>query len=390
MIRHIFQLVWNKKRSNALLFLEVFFAFAILFLVLTWVTRNLRMYSTPIGFETENTWIVHLDLFDVEDTLAAAEAKDRLRNELLSLQEIEAASYGGYVSPFGGSTWSTNNDDNGFQVNTHMVFADEHYQEVANLELVQGRWFEETDKDARYKPVVISKKLFEESFKGRNLKDSVYTINEENKIIGVIDHYKYHGDFAPEYNVSFFYQPSSSIESSNLHLRLAPGTPVAFEEKVNRIVADVTGMTDFTIEHLQKSRERQARSIWIPMISMLSICGFLVLNVALGLFGVLWYNISKRRAEVGLRRTLGASRMEVSLQFVGEIMVVSLLALLLGLIFAVQLPLMGVLEGEIMASDYYVAMGIGVVFVIALVLLCTLYPSQEAGRLQPAIVLHEE
>ncbi|MBV6655661.1 MAG: FtsX-like permease family protein [Mameliella sp.] len=104
----------------------------------------------------------------------------------------------------------------------------------------------------------------------------------------------------------------------------------------------------------------------------------------------MWYNISKRRAEVGLRRTLGASRMEVSLQFVGEIMVVSLLALLLGLIFAVQLPLMGVLEGEIIASDYYVAMGIGVVFVIALVLLCTLYPSQEAGRLQPAIVLHEE
>jgi putative ABC transport system permease protein len=390
MIRHIFQLVWNKKRSNALLFLEIFFAFAILFLVLTWVTRNLRLFSTPLGFETENTWIVHLDFYDAEDTLAASATKVRLREELLALPQIEAASYGGDVSPFSGSIWSTNNDNNGFMIQTHLVFADEHYKDAARLKLVQGRWFDETDRDARYKPVVISKKLYDESFEGRNLQDSVYTIDGENKIVGVVDHYKYHGDFSPEYNVTFFYEPSSAIDMPNLHLLLAPGTPVAFEEEVNRIVADVTGKSDFTIEHLQKSRDQAARSVWVPMVSMLSICGFLVLNVALGLFGVLWYNISKRRAEVGLRRTLGASRTEVSLQFVGEIMIVSLLALLLGAVFAVQLPLMGVLEGEIEAFDYYVAMGVGAAFIIGLVLLCTFYPSQEAGRLQPAIVLHEE
>lgn len=390
MIRHIFQLVWNKKRSNALLFLEVFFAFAILFLVLTWVTRNLRMYSTPMGFETESTWIVHLNFYDAEDTLAASETKVRLREELLALPQIEAASYGGDMSPFSGSTWSTNNDNNGFMIQTHLVFVDEHYLDAAKLKLVQGRWFDETDKGSRYKPVVISRQLYQESFEGRNLKDSIYEIDGENKIIGVVDHYKYHGDFAPEYNVSFFYKPSASIDLSNLHLRLAPGTPVAFEETVNRIVADVTGKSDFIIEHLHKSREQKARSVWVPMISMLSICGFLVLNVALGLFGVLWYNISKRRAEVGLRRTLGASRMEVSLQFVGEIMMVSLLALLLGILFAVQLPLMGVLQGEVEAFDYYVAMGVGAAFIIALVLLCTYFPSQQAGRLQPAVVLHEE
>lgn len=390
MIRHIFQLVWNKKRSNALLFLEVFFAFAILFMVLTWVTRNLRMYSTPMGFETENVWIVHLDFYDAEDTLAASETKVRLREELLALPQIEAAAYGGSVSPFSGSTWSTNNDNNGFVVNTHMVFADEHYLDAANLKLVQGRWFDETDKDSRYKPMVISQRLYEESFDGRNLKDSIYEIDGENKIIGVIDHYKYHGDFAPEYNVSFFYQPTASIDLSNLHLRLAPGTPVAFEETVNRIVADVTGKSDFIIEHLQKSREQAARTVWVPMISMLSICGFLVLNVALGLFGVLWYNINKRRAEVGLRRTLGASRAEVSLQFIAEIMLVSLLAIMLGVVFAVQLPWLGVLEGEVEVFDYYVAIGAGAALIIALVLLCTFYPSQQAGRLQPAIVLHEE
>jgi putative ABC transport system permease protein len=390
MIRHIFQLVWNKKRSNALLFLEVFFAFAILFLVLTWVTRNLRLYSTPLGFETENAWIVHLNLYEVGDTATTEEMKLRLREELLSLPQIEAASYGGSVSPFSGSTWSTNNDNNGFMIMTHLVFTDEHYKDAANLELVQGRWFDETDRDSRYKPVVISQQLYEESFEGRNLKDSVYTIQGENKIIGVVDHYKYFGDFATEYSVSFFYEKPASLELPNLHLRLATGTSVAFEETVNRIVADVTGMNDFTIEHLQKSREQAARSVWIPMISMLSICGFLVLNVALGLFGVLWYNISKRRAEVGLRRTLGASRMEVSLQFIGEIILVSLLAILLGVVFAVQLPILGVLQEEIEAFDYYVAMGAGAVLIIGLVLLCTFYPSQQAGRLQPAVVLHEE
>ena len=35
MIRHLFKLVWNRKRTNVLIILEIFFSFLVVFLVST-------------------------------------------------------------------------------------------------------------------------------------------------------------------------------------------------------------------------------------------------------------------------------------------------------------------------------------------------------------------
>ena len=36
MTRHLLKLVWNRKRTNALIILEIFFSFLVVFLVATW------------------------------------------------------------------------------------------------------------------------------------------------------------------------------------------------------------------------------------------------------------------------------------------------------------------------------------------------------------------
>jgi putative ABC transport system permease protein len=66
--------------------------------------------------------------------------------------------------------------------------------------------------------------------------------------------------------------------------------------------------------------------------------------VALGIFGVLWYNINKRRGEIGLRRAVGATGNDISKQLVGEAFVLCTMSLILGLFFVVQFPLLGALQ----------------------------------------------
>ncbi len=43
MTRHLFKLVWNRKRTNALIILEIFFSFLVVFLVAIGVTALLRL-----------------------------------------------------------------------------------------------------------------------------------------------------------------------------------------------------------------------------------------------------------------------------------------------------------------------------------------------------------
>ena len=50
MIKHILTLVWNKKRNNVLMLLEIFVAFLILFAVFTFTIYYLRIYQSPLGF----------------------------------------------------------------------------------------------------------------------------------------------------------------------------------------------------------------------------------------------------------------------------------------------------------------------------------------------------
>jgi len=82
--------------------------------------------------------------------------------------------------------------------------------------------------------------------------------------------------------------------------------------------------------HLTDERKRINSITLVPMIILIIVAGFLIINVALGLFGVLWYNINLRKSEIGLRRALGASGNAVSKQLVGEALVLSTFALIIG------------------------------------------------------------
>ncbi|MEM8523537.1 MAG: FtsX-like permease family protein [Bacteroidota bacterium] len=392
MIKHLFTLMWNRRKKNFLLFLEIFVSFLILFAVLSFVTYNIRNYNEPLGYNIGETWMVYQSIDpEATDTLEWAETKRRLRQELLSLPEIEAVSFMGAVTPFGNSNWATGHDGNDFELFTYLAMADEHYANAANLNLVEGRWFSEDDKDVKYPPVVISKKLRDAAFQENPVIDSIYYVDDgdrESRIVGVIDHYKYTGNFKTEEPMTFIYQSMENIESNNINLRLTPNVRPELEEEVNQIIAQVTKKQNFRIDRLDSEQKLANRSTWIPLIALLSISGFLVLNIALGLFGVVWFNVNKRRGEIGLRRTVGATKASITRQFITEILLVAVIGILAGAFFSVQVPILKVIDIESINFIYAMLFSTGIIVLI--VLLCTFYPSYQASLIAPAVALHEE
>ena len=389
MIAHILKLLWNKRKSNAMMVLEIMLSFMVLFAVLTFIINNYIKYKSPLGFDTEDIYAVHLSFNSELDSAQLLETQVLLKQELLQNENIINVAFSTWLLPFSGSTSSTSNDDNGFQLRTKLADYGEDFFETMGVKIIKGRAFSEADVGAKYEPIMISKNFKNEYYPSKEVIDSLLLFgNEEYKICGIFEHYKYQSEFADEGNIVFFYLPVGDEDANTLLFRVNPGTPASFEEEVNKTVASVLKNNDFVIQNMDNQRKRASADTWIPMIALLFISIFLCLNVALGLFGVLWQNISKRKGEIGLRRALGAHTSSISLQITTEILIVTLVGLLIGFFFAIQFPLLKVFDFE--NSIYFYAMALSAAVILILVFLCALYPSRMAAKIHPAIALHNE
>jgi putative ABC transport system permease protein len=263
--------------------------------------------------------------------------------------------------------------------------------------MLEGRWFNDADNVAgKYRPVVINEKLKEELFGkenpvGKILSQEQYDDTKPQdvfRVIGVAGNMKDKGDYQSIEPGLFTTIDTGSMRwNGNILLKVKPGTDAAFEAGLFKSLSNATG-SSIEIEHLDKKLVTKNKVMIVPLIVTLIVVGFLIINVALGLFGVLWYNINKRRGEIGLRRAVGATGSSVSKQLVGEAMVLSTFALIVGSFFAVQFPLLNVFD--LPASVYISALILAVLFVYVLVILCALYPGRQAAAIYPAVALHEE
>jgi putative ABC transport system permease protein len=115
----------------------------------------------------------------------------------------------------------------------------------------------------------------------------------------------------------------------------------------------------------------------------------MLIMVALGMVGVLWQSVARRRREIGLRRALGATGRGVSLRVLGELLVVTTAGLLLGSALAVQFPLLGVI-GWVGKGVYAAAAALAALMIYGLTVVSALYPSWLATQVEPAEALHYE
>ena len=60
MIGHLFKLIWNRRRANGLILLELLFSFLVLCGVLTITSNYVVNMLRPLGFTYDNVWWVQL------------------------------------------------------------------------------------------------------------------------------------------------------------------------------------------------------------------------------------------------------------------------------------------------------------------------------------------
>lgn len=414
MIRHLLKLVWKRKRTNALLTLEIFASFLVLFAVTTLGAAMIMRYRKPIGFQYHDVWVIGVsfpELQSAADALPygpereraekAAEASrrdalNRMTLELRNMPAVELVSAAG--SPgYSTSTWTSGATYEGRHYDMTRDSVTDDYAKLMRMPLLRGRWFSPDDEGANVPPIVIDADLARAIDPHGDPIGKRFSFGKNNKsdyrIVGIIAPFRKSGEFSDDEVRMAFDRASltgtAGMLPNYLVVRVRPGTPADFEELLNRRLKAIAPDYPIRVRHMDAMKKSMTRLFLAPVIIGSTIAAFLILMVGLGLSGVLWQNVTRRTREIGLRRALGATGPEVNRQILIEVALLATLAMIVGVVIVAQLPLLGIFHLFTPAA-YATGIVSALVTVYVITLVCGLYPSWLAGRIQPAQALHYE
>ncbi len=406
----ILKMTWERRKRNRFLLIELVTSFLVIFGICAAMAHLLANNLKPLGFDYNDVWELRFNYIgDVENRDLNEEAL-YIAGSIVNFRNVESLVYHqsyNYVFRYNSARTNTfiYNDEKNFR--PYVFGTTDEFDKVFKVHVIEGRWYNEEDDASTYRPIVLNKMLRDEVFGNRKaVGELIKTMdNQVCIVVGVIDDFRYKGDYSSSHPSFFARLPVNSENVSyptnfnNIsidtrvmdiiyYIRVKRGTGIDLEEDLtDHLSLNYPGWR-FSVTQLKELRNDYLKWVWIPMIIVFLVAGFLIFNVVLGLYGVLWYNISLRRPEIGIRIATGATKRNIYRQFIGEMWILATLAVIPGLIIAIQFPVLGVFNIE--PAVYVIAILIATVLIYLLVTLCALVPSAQATRIQPSVALHEE
>jgi len=153
---------------------------------------------------------------------------------------------------------------------------------------------------------------------------------------------------------------------------LDPDLPIANVQPMERIVADSTARTTFT------------------MLLLLIAAVVALFLGAIGIYGVVSYTVTQRTREIGVRVALGARPLDVSCLVVRQGIAITLAGLVVGVLVALGLTrYLGSLLFGVKSSDP-VTFATAVILLLVIAVVASYLPARRAARVGPMVALRYE
>ncbi len=353
-IRPILSALFRNKTAPLLVALQVAISLAILCNALYIVNLRLSAAVRPSGMNEEQN-MLRVSYFPLEKktTEEVRELKSRQIDLLRTLPGVASVALTNQT-PFGNSdsrsSVAVDRKQTQSTITVGTYNSPNSLVKTFGLRLIEGRDFTEndvveidpkTDPNRRAKVVIVSQALAKlmypdsASALGKALFFGTGSDAEEAQIIGVVETL-----ITPsaENAVESSYTVISPIKNLDRRSNFAIRTEAGQRDRVMASVEDqlkkaAPGLVTLKTEVIEKDRASRYQADKALAWMLIAVCALLLLVTASGIVGMSTLWVTQRTKQIGVRRALGARKMDVLTYFVTENLIITSGGIVFGLLF---------------------------------------------------------
>ncbi len=412
MIKKMITQLWNERRSNLPLFVELLLISVVMWFVVDTLYVRLSIYFQPKGFDISHVYMVEMDRLSETNK---EYRPDRMRNgkeseDILTIlhriqqrPDVEAACVSYVSHPYSGTgnymwikydtcavkLWHITASPEYFRVFCFKGLHGETPEELAELYKTGTAVFISSN-------AFISYGIRGEALRGQTF-SYMYDEQARPHTFHTILQPARRDDYVGKDDMGFLfaeYSPWFDV-LSQFHIRVKPDQDRDF---ISRFWKDVPRYQEGNVFIRNIASFRDVRSECHKLDDAknnlyYSVMGFLLLNVFVALFGVFWFRTRQRRQEVAIQMAMGSSRRQVFIRILSEglcLLIAATIPALLADFYIMKAELVDQYQNVYFTfSRYFLTIGMTFLIIALTIFASIWYPARRATRIHPAEALHE-
>lgn len=365
---------------------------------------NLR--GTNPGFDPSRVVTLDLSLPRAKyaDTNPQQQFFTRLNSKLEALSGVESAG-GAMPLPFSGndrssSFWIAGRPDPGLGNHpgaSHLTVLGQYFKAM-HIPLLAGRSFESRDSKDSAPVVIVNDAFVRKFFDGRNPLGEHITVDrsetEESRsleIVGVVGNSRHESlaiEPIPEFYIPFAQDPDRRM---NIVVRTENEKLAGVENSVRNAILEID--KDVYVPKIEPLQNLVGTTLAQPRFNMMLLGTFAAVAMilaAVGIYGVITYNVAQRTREIGIRMALGAQKIDMLRMILRQSLAIVGVGLCAGIICSLAMTrLMTALLYGVGASDLSIYIMV-IVLLGGAAMLASYLPARRAMKVDPMVALRYE
>jgi predicted permease len=391
---------------------QVAFAFMLLIGAGLLLTSFQRVLAVEPGFDPSNllTARVAPPASRYADDAALRTFTDRLLSAVRSVPGITGVGVSSNI-PFGGDFSDSVIIAEGYQmapgeslISPYRVLASPGYIETMGIPLRRGRTFNDSDTDTSARVVIVDERLARKFWPGTDpigrrmfLPENPNDLLPPNKdtrwitVVGVVAETKMAGLVSTDDRAGTYYFPVKQMPPRGMTMVVrSAGDPMSLAPAIRQQLRTLDPeLPLYSVRTMADRMNETLADRRTPMVIAITFAVVALFLAAIGIYGVLAYQVSQRRKEIGIRLALGSDARSIFGLIVKEGMGLMAAGVIVGLAGAVAIR--RTLEAQLYgvgALDPVVLGSVGVMLAAVAFTACSL-PARRATRIDPMVALNE-